>query len=111
MATAVRNIKGETPHKRQTFARRLEARKKEGKCCCWDCLRSIGLTPPLGARHQHPQLHPKREVGWVEGFELKGEDRVGMPDSKRGMGILAEHKAADHILNQEYALMRQVRMV
>lgn len=113
--TAVKS--GAIHPKQQTWDRRLAKRRREGKCCCWDCLRGDGLTPPLGVRHSHPQLHPTREVGWVAGFELKGEDRemtrsMLVPPRQVGKGgtgrflILAEHrnKSLDNPLLNNYVV-------
>lgn len=53
-----------------TFNRAIDRRRKAGKCVCWDCLRSTGLTPPKSRRDEHKRLYP---------FGIFGEDVGGEP--------------------------------
>lgn len=48
----------------------LKKRRAEEKCCCWDCLRAEGYTPPLSRRSRCRGNHP---------FTIFGEDIGGEP--------------------------------
>lgn len=45
-------------------------------CQCFDCLREIGLTPPLGLRDRHQRISPS-EICTGPGIDFPGTHIVG----------------------------------
>jgi len=57
------------------FSALIGQRKRDGLCCCWDCLRSDGITPPRGYRTTYNRLYPHTVFEKDPGGEPFGKSR------------------------------------
>lgn len=52
------------------------------RCTCWDCIRAVGVTPPVTMRDKHKRLYPQAEM--TEDIDSRG--RMDFKVKRQGGG-------------------------